>query len=542
MALYQSSTRLLLAAALTCMAGVVTAAPQVNNATPGVVVENPAAGVTTITAPDNAIINYNSFDVASSETVNFIQPSAASRVLNRINSATPSQINGTINANGILYFVNPAGVTFGPNAVVDAAGIYAAAGSLSNNDFLSQNDSFFNVTGDVTQHGIIRADTIAALIGQRVTNTGTIAVPNGTVILASGQEVYLGQALGGIRVQIAGDSLPEDAGINQEGTIEAKEVSLVTGDMASLVMQSSLATVAGAPVPPTSIAEIDTDGDGDIDDDDIATAIANLTGALPFGTGGKTRAQGDTDQDGDVDITDLSYMILYFTGPLTPPPPPTPPTPSDPGIAGDFEANELRPVDQPPAVTREIVLDEARMQIMLSQLGLIPRPLIASERLSKAQARALYNDIRVRGEADTSSQAIDIAKTRLDVDVVRQVLTFYSERIAVEGMPARERVVQLQTQVNNVYQQYRADREGFDAKAFAQAVRESDPSLFDSLSAMNELRGLALNLGLNATEKGRTDRQIVNSTRPEAMTHDQMRDTLDAISALTTEAASATAG
>ena len=48
------------------------------------------------------------------ETVQFIQPGVKSRVLNRISGESPSSINGTIQANGIVYFVNPSGIVFGP--------------------------------------------------------------------------------------------------------------------------------------------------------------------------------------------------------------------------------------------------------------------------------------------------------------------------------------------------------------------------------------------------------------------------------------------
>ena len=92
--------------------------------------------LTTIQASHNSIINYQSFDVARSETVRFVQPSAVARVLNRITGAAPTHIDGTLTANGIVYFVNPAGVYFGAGSVIDAAGIHAAAAQMTNADFL----------------------------------------------------------------------------------------------------------------------------------------------------------------------------------------------------------------------------------------------------------------------------------------------------------------------------------------------------------------------------------------------------------------------
>ena len=60
---------------------------------------------TTITASDQAIINYSSFDIAQPEIVNFIQPNSNASVLNRINSAGPTRIDGTLSANGRVFFI-----------------------------------------------------------------------------------------------------------------------------------------------------------------------------------------------------------------------------------------------------------------------------------------------------------------------------------------------------------------------------------------------------------------------------------------------------
>ena len=55
-----------------------------------------------IHAGNNSIINYQSFNISIDELVQFIQPGASSRVLNRILGPDPSQINGTLLANGLV--------------------------------------------------------------------------------------------------------------------------------------------------------------------------------------------------------------------------------------------------------------------------------------------------------------------------------------------------------------------------------------------------------------------------------------------------------
>ena len=51
----------------------------------------------------NAIINWQQFNIGSQATVRFNQPDAASATLNRVLSSDPSQILGSLSANGRLF-------------------------------------------------------------------------------------------------------------------------------------------------------------------------------------------------------------------------------------------------------------------------------------------------------------------------------------------------------------------------------------------------------------------------------------------------------
>jgi filamentous hemagglutinin family protein len=531
------STRLLLAAATLSLAGLSHADIQPTGATDGVVFDNSAANITNITAPNNAIIDYTAFNVAGNETVNFIQPSATARVLNRINGNTPSQIDGTINANGIVYLVNPAGVTFGAGSVVDAAGIFAAAGSIADSDFLNGINQFTSVTGDVTQRGIIRADTIAALIGRNVNNTGTISVPNGTAVLASGDSVLIGSPLGGLMLQIDATPNADEGSITDNGSIEAKEVSLVSGDLFSLAMTTAADSSDREFQPPVTIADIDTDGDGDIDDDDVNTAIANFSGPLPPGTGGLTQQQGDTDGDGDVDNTDIGTLFIFFTGPLITPP-------GNPAPEFDLSNGDL--VRRLPAIGEEVNLTEADLSILRDQLGIAAREPLPNERREKAQARALYDDLRARTNAQANPEGgLVIANTRLDADVVREALSVYRERIAAEGVAPAERTAQVRTAIDAAYNNYVnfvQEGEAFDAEAFSTFVRENNPALFESLAALNELNRLTQTMGLNEFEKQNSEQTIVNGSRPEALTFEQMKAAIEAAGSLSLAESEADAG
>lgn len=199
------------------------------------------ADTTTITAAHNTIIRYNRFDIGVNESVVFVQPSASSRVLNRIESGLPTEILGTLRANGIVYLVNPAGMLFGPNAFVDAGGIYAAAGTISNPDFLDGANRFSGLTNSVTNAGRIRSSSVLALIGNQVANRGQLVAEGGVVALLSGREVLVGEAGASVFVNL-GDATQAGIGVENTGSIstgESGSTVLAAGDVYSLAIRQS---------------------------------------------------------------------------------------------------------------------------------------------------------------------------------------------------------------------------------------------------------------------------------------------------------------
>jgi len=77
---------------------------------------------TTIQTSHQAIINYQSFDIARHESVLFQQPAVSSRVLNRVISDDPTRIMGSLSSNGQVYLINQAGIVFGQDAFIDVGG------------------------------------------------------------------------------------------------------------------------------------------------------------------------------------------------------------------------------------------------------------------------------------------------------------------------------------------------------------------------------------------------------------------------------------
>jgi len=71
-------------------------------------------------------INWDSYNVASGERVQYIQPNSQSVSLNNILSSNGSVIAGNIDANGKVILVNPNGIVFSQTSTLDVGSLVAS--------------------------------------------------------------------------------------------------------------------------------------------------------------------------------------------------------------------------------------------------------------------------------------------------------------------------------------------------------------------------------------------------------------------------------
>lgn len=230
--------RLALAAGLAVGLGQIAwAGPQGERVVRGTASFSRSGHETVIHAGHNSIIHYQSFNIAPHQTVRFIQPDASSRVLNRITGPDPSRIDGTLIANGRVYIVNPAGVYFGNGATVNVGAIYAAAGTMTDADFLAGVDRFGGLSGRVSNLGTIRGREVH-LIGRTVENFGTLVTPEGLVTMSAGDDVLIGRLEGGVFARIESREGSAGGELRQHGRVEAEggRVLMGTGDVFALAI------------------------------------------------------------------------------------------------------------------------------------------------------------------------------------------------------------------------------------------------------------------------------------------------------------------
>ena len=145
-----------------------------------------------------AVINWSSFNVGSNATVNFNTPNSNSSTLNRVNGDSKSMIDGAVNANGQVIFVNANGVVFGKGAEVNTGGLVATTMDIKNSDYMSGKMNFSGgESGKVVNKGTITANGVngyIALMAPEVKNQGVLIANisnSNTIALVSGTKVTL---------------------------------------------------------------------------------------------------------------------------------------------------------------------------------------------------------------------------------------------------------------------------------------------------------------------------------------------------------------
>ncbi len=217
--------------------------------------DNAQAGQTIFTIDtDRATIHWEDLQQPANNHLefNFTETEGGAQVLNISESLSPIALNGRTSSNGIVGFANNAGLYINGTAVIDVAGLVAISGNTSAQNFMNGERFDLQLTGDIMNRGLVNADGNIVLLGQNVTNDGSLVSGQGTVFL-----------LGAEQASIANwDSLTEDflgqkdffgllrnGTITNNGRIEAQNAALLAGrvvNQGDIEVQDGTLLVVGA--------------------------------------------------------------------------------------------------------------------------------------------------------------------------------------------------------------------------------------------------------------------------------------------------------
>lgn len=173
---------------------------------------------------------WDSFNIGSDSSVEFVQPNNESVAVNLIDQQSPSTILGNLKANGSVYLINPNGIIFGENSKVDVRGLVAAAMELNGFDMdhhFSSEEEKQAFIEDSLLDSIANGE--AFLVNAKAVAEGTDDLPR--IVIKSGAEINSGNA----PVLIAAPEVINDGSINSNnGQVvlagSRKEVYLAVSD------------------------------------------------------------------------------------------------------------------------------------------------------------------------------------------------------------------------------------------------------------------------------------------------------------------------
>ncbi|KJR41675.1 filamentous hemagglutinin family outer membrane protein [Candidatus Magnetoovum chiemensis] len=310
----------------------------------------------------NLFHSFGAFNVYEGEKATFTGPSAIDNVISRVTGGFASTINGALSSSidgANVYFLNPAGVIFGPNATLDITGSFHVstadyigfsdggrfdASNPSSSVLTSAQPSAFGFLSDapkaITVEGgtlEVGSDETVSIIagGVNITDGGTVSAPSGrinVVSVASAGEVELtadginmtgfgtlgainlrgvidvsGESSDGIYIR-GGEFLLDNGYVSAEnsGTEDGGDIDIkVDGELEVTGSHIFTATSADGAAGDVNVeAEtVRVDGSGDL------ASVGSITGKESSGAGGSVSVNAKT-----IDLLDGGMITAFING------------------------------------------------------------------------------------------------------------------------------------------------------------------------------------------------------------------------------------
>ncbi|MDJ0797830.1 MAG: filamentous hemagglutinin N-terminal domain-containing protein [Calothrix sp. MO_167.B12] len=250
---------------------------------------------------NNLFHSFSDFNINSGRGAYFSNPSGIANILSRVTGGNASNIGGTLGVlgNANLFFANPNGVIFGPNARLDVSGSFFASTADS---FIFDNGFEFNASNPQAPPLL----TVNIPVGLRfrenpgnISNAGNLAVTSGQNLTLSGKTITSNGSLtapGGI-IQVLGErvGLLDNASIDVSGDTNGGNVFIGGNFQGKGPLPNAKRTYIG---PNVNIkADAVTNGDGGrviVWADEVTGFYGNISakGGNVFGNGGFVEVSG----------------------------------------------------------------------------------------------------------------------------------------------------------------------------------------------------------------------------------------------------------
>ena len=212
---------------------------------------NYGGATTTINQQSQVItINWQTFSTARYETVDFNQPNSSSLAINYVVGGVPSVLQGALNADGRVYILNSAGITFTGTSHVNVGALLATTAMTIDGDPTKKIDVKGSGSGRVINQGSIQVSDggFAILAAPYVENTGFIKADLGTIALAGTNKFTLDLRGDGLINFVvppeAVEKIKSDGtrvGVNNTGTLQARSGQvLISASVATQVVNAAV--------------------------------------------------------------------------------------------------------------------------------------------------------------------------------------------------------------------------------------------------------------------------------------------------------------
>ena len=242
-------------------------APTNMQTTPGVTFQLSGTNLS-FTAPDRSVINWNNFGsgtdtIAVGDTISYKLPSATSSVLNVVNGAAATTINGTIESNANVYILNPNGIILGNGSRIDVSRLtlstvdspFAGQFAFLNDGKLPSENGIRTAAGSVSIGSTVNSGNIVAL-------TKDISISNllssGSINVSADGNVTIGSGAGTV-YNSGAITITNPTGNTTIGSVGSNVI--VNGGLTVNSTSGSIATIAGSSVNSNRVSFATVTGD-----------------------------------------------------------------------------------------------------------------------------------------------------------------------------------------------------------------------------------------------------------------------------------------